>query len=672
MQLSIVHKLSISSFLLVVVSSGIVGWVYHENTKKILVNKSLQRIKADTQEAGDWLTQVINSHNQDVLFLADTPPFQGILRARTGDGIDEKDATDYAQWISRLEIIFSSLLERKNEYYKIRFIDEHGHELISVYKEDSKIIKTQKQKLQDKLHRPYVKDTLKLKVGEIYISDINLNREYGQVVKPIQTVYRIATPIYDERTNQVGGLVIITVKVGAELRGIQQRANKRGDGDIYITNDNGGYLLHPDDSKTYGFDLGKRYRVQEDIPQLVDYYRPESDERQTMLRTDINNAYSVVNFEKIHFDSSKPERFISVILTQKYSDIVASETEVIGEIVTWVSLLALLAAGIGVVFSIRLTQPIRDITNSVNNYGNKGRILENLPVKHDGEVGVLARSFTDMIKKVEKSQILLNDMNANLESIVDARTKDLNTALDEAERANQAKSEFLSRMSHELRTPMNAILGFGQMLELDANGFSQTQRENIVEILSAGEHLLHLINDVLDIAKIESGKLEISLEDVPISDILSQCLSLITPQAKSFHLRVTDNISDHKHVVLADPIRLKQVLINVISNAIKYNREYGEIILNCEIRDEQRLRISVSDTGHGLTKDDVSKLFTSFERLNQVGNVEGAGIGLVITKHILELMGGSIEAECELDVGCTFHMELQLADTVNAPDKKGS
>jgi len=670
MQLSIVHKLSISSFLLVLFSSGIVGWVYHKNTTDILVDKSLQRITVDTKEAGDWLKQVINSHNQDVLFLANTPPFQGILRTRNGKGGDSENATEYAQWIFRLGVIFESLLERKKEYYKIRFINENGNELISVYNDDSKIIKTKKEMLQNKNHRPYVAETLKLEPGEVYISDINLNREYGKVTDPINKVYRIATPIHDERSNEVGGLIIITVKVGDELREIQQRANKRGDGDIYITNNHGGYLLHPDDSKTYGFDLKKRYRVQEDIPQLVDYYLPGNSTNQVMLRADINNAYSVVNFEKIALDTSQPERFIAIILTQKYSNIVALEKAQIGEIVTWVTLLALTAAGIGVVFSFRLTRPIRKITSAINCYGNEKRVLENLPVD-DGEMGILARSFTEMINKVEVSKSQLNDLNANLELIVNARTKDLNAALSAAEQANQAKSEFLSRMSHELRTPMNAILGFGQLLELDADGFSPTQKQNVAEILLAGDHLLNLINDVLDLAKIESGKFEASIKDVFLNDVLQGCLALISPQLESLHLRVIDNVTNHNYVVRADFTRLKQVMLNILSNAVKYNGEYGKITLTCEIREAHRLRISISDTGDGLSEADIGKLFTSFERLNQRNNVEGAGIGLVITKHLIEIMGGSIDVECKLGEGCTFHVELELADKMGSFNENG-
>lgn len=231
----------------------------------------------------------------------------------------------------------------------------------------------------------------------------------------------------------------------------------------------------------------------------------------------------------------------------------------------------------------------------------------------------------------------------------------------EAEHANTAKSEFLSRMSHELRTPLNAVLGFGQLLDLDAEGLNATQRGNVKEILVAGRHLLNLINEVLDLAKIESGKMEITMEDVPVDDPLQQCITLIQSQAEARQVELIDHISGKGYTVQADFTRLKQALLNLLSNAVKYNHDHGRITLDCETIGKQVLRIRVTDTGRGLTKEDRNKLFTPFERIDAANNVEGTGIGLVITKHLLELMGGTIGVESTPGEGSTFWIELALS-----------
>lgn len=257
--------------------------------------------------------------------------------------------------------------------------------------------------------------------------------------------------------------------------------------------------------------------------------------------------------------------------------------------------------------------------------------------------------------------IRLRQQSKTLQAHVAERTAELFNAKQVAEKANLAKTEFLSRMSHELRTPLNAILGFAQILELDAEKLNDAQQGSVQEIIDAGQHLLELINEVLDLAKIESGKLDVSIEKVVVDDVVHESITLIQTQAALRHIEVVDNISGKGLSILADRIRFKQVLVNLLSNAVKYNHESGRIILDSElIIDNQCLRIHVTDSGDGLSAEDIGKLFVSFERLDKVNNVEGAGVGLVISKHLVELMGGRIGVESTLGKGCTFWIELPV------------
>jgi signal transduction histidine kinase/CheY-like chemotaxis protein len=234
----------------------------------------------------------------------------------------------------------------------------------------------------------------------------------------------------------------------------------------------------------------------------------------------------------------------------------------------------------------------------------------------------------------------------------------------DAERANNAKSEFLSRMSHELRTPLNAVLGFAQLLGLD--DLSPDQRESVEQIEKAGRHLLDLINEVLDIARIESGQLSLSLEPVEVGSAVAEALDLVRPLAAERGISVVLEESPALYFYAkADRQRIKQVLLNLLSNGIKYNRARGNLAIRCVETSGNRIRLEVADDGPGIPSDRRDRLFTPFERLGAEGTgVEGTGLGLALSKRLVEAMGGALGVSTEPGRGSTFWVDLTMAGSL--------
>ncbi|TAN51040.1 MAG: PAS domain S-box protein, partial [Methylococcaceae bacterium] len=241
--------------------------------------------------------------------------------------------------------------------------------------------------------------------------------------------------------------------------------------------------------------------------------------------------------------------------------------------------------------------------------------------------------------------------------------RELYAAKEEAEKANRAKSDFLSRMSHELRTPLNSVLGFAQLLQYeDDPALSGEQQEYVGQIVKSGSHLLQLINEVLDLAAIEVGKLQVTMDNLALSGPLSDCLAITAPLAQRKGIALIDQTGDGGvSWVRGDALRLKQVLLNLLSNAIKYNRPQGEVRVYTSRPSPGRLRLHIADTGPGIAPEQLATLFQPFNRLGlEYGSIEGSGIGLVITKSLVELMGGAMGVVSQPGQGSTFWFELDL------------
>ena len=302
------------------------------------------------------------------------------------------------------------------------------------------------------------------------------------------------------------------------------------------------------------------------------------------------------------------------------------------------------------------------------------------------EMGQVVSAFNGLRIKQDEAQLRLRSVmsalveaNGSLDRRVVERTKileeeiqerkqaeiEMRRARDEARNANNAKTQFLSSMSHELRTPLNAILGFSQLLETDEQyPLTEAQTENINEVMKAGHHLLELIEEILDLSRIEAGSMNLQIEPTDTGAIIDECLSLVATQARNRMVALRDlGGGSPPPWIMADRRRVKQVLVNLLTNAIKYNQENGRVKIGFETLPNEYLRISISDTGVGIPPDQLGSVFDPFFRSAMVSRtVDGVGIGLAIAKQLIESMDGTIALESSLGVGSTFWIELPIAN----------
>ncbi len=329
---------------------------------------------------------------------------------------------------------------------------------------------------------------------------------------------------------------------------------------------------------------------------------------------------------------------------------------------------------IGAPFKNYFTDPERAETSiklvlsekKVTNYELTARARDGM----ETVVSFNATTFYDRDRKLQGVFAAARDVTERkrLDQVLQEKNDQLESATTLAEKANLAKSDFLSSMSHELRSPLNAILGFAQLMESDSPPPTKSQTESLAQILKAGWHLLTLINEILDLAKVESRQIAMSEEPVSLAEVMLECQGMIEPQAQQRRIRISFPDFMIPCFVRADRTRLKQVIINLLSNAIKYNLEQGTVEVRCYEISPGRIRVSIRDSGAGLNPEQLAQLFQAFNRLGQeAGGEEGTGIGLVVAKRLVELMGGIVGVESTVGEGSVFWFELIAVSEPHIP-----
>ena len=338
---------------------------------------------------------------------------------------------------------------------------------------------------------------------------------------------------------------------------------------------------------------------------------------------------------------------VNIVMNLRNANILKTQIIENGILITFILTLATIF--IALLFSRSVTEPINQIYTGVNII-KQGNLQHRIAVNFSGELAVLAKGINNMTSSLEVAQ-----------SEEELRNDALVKAKQEADRANQAKSLFLSSMSHEMRTPLNAILGFSQLIEIDAK--DELTKENVREIYHAGKHLLELIEDLLELSLIESGKVILCIESYNLKEILNFCLSIVKSSTEKMSIRIDNKVDTLPDIKLqVDDKRFKQIVLNLLSNAIKYNNENGSVIIDYSLEDEKMLCLSITDTGKGIASQYHDNLFNHFDRAGQeCSDITGSGLGLAISKKLIENMNGTIGFESTTKEGSHFWVKVPLS-----------
>jgi PAS domain S-box-containing protein len=719
--------------ILLVVLVTAVSVALYENRLRQDVNAEINRELAQLSGHGrSILLGDLSQYRDNLYFLHATPPISGMARARANSGVDPFDGTEFSQWKQRLETIFVSMLQNNPEIDQLRVIevDETGREIVRVDRLSGKIDVISRQWLQDKADTSYFEKSVELSRTELFISRINLNREYGKVEYPIRPTIRLSTPIFNENLTRFGFL-IMNVNAASLINDLRKETT--GQFNTILTDDEGYYIDHPNDDYRFSRDLAP------DRNWNTDYSTTTADSKTDALATERATGqqfafhHQTIQFSSdpasvMHLYAIAPPGWINqqlmnqrlpaygfggaallilfvtlglflrsyrssvrlaatraefeAIISGSSSAIIGMELN--GRITSCNdTALSLLRAPRDLVigkqifdFPVFADIDLREQIESVQNT-NLSQVLNGSGKSPSGEeqhfavtlspisiesrnvvgVALIARDVT--VEKAAEREI--RQVNAKLESEVAKRTEELAEAHKKALHASGMKSSFISHVSHEMRTPLNGLSGSLNLIKREP--LSDSQRKYLEMAETSSFTLATLINDILDLSKIEAGKLDFDenpFDPLATLEFVAQSFAMAARE-RNIDLILDTTELQHDRLV-GDANRLKQVLNNLISNAIKFtSKGYVAISAASRVEDDQvRLDIRVEDSGIGIADENKYKLFEAFSQEDKTvaANFGGTGLGLLICKQLCVRMNGKIDFESEKGVGSAFFFHL--------------
>ncbi|MDD3797621.1 MAG: ATP-binding protein [Novosphingobium sp.] len=634
----------------VVLATGLIGllsiaaltvYMYH-GSENILVERDSERLAGSVEVSALRLNSRLEFGRQDTLLLSKTPPILGIFRANLQGGVDPLDGSTGRLWRDRLATIFAGMLEARPEYMQVRLIGagDNGREIVRVDRlRDGTINRIPEQELQQKINRPYVRDTLRLNKGEIYLSRIDLNQEHGKIEVPNRPVIRVATPLFSE-TGERLGIIIINIDMGRIFQIIKGPLPDQAG--FYLTNSDGDYLDHPQAEKTFGFDLGHRYLMQDEFPALKSFFAGNASEYRGMIDGPAGQLLTVA--AKVRYDPQDDSQYVVISETIPASELAESMASVRNRAAAAAAVVLLFGLLAMAWLARSLARPLKDISDMAVavSRGDRQVDIGTTGMRRD-EVGALARSFETMVLKVDERETELAAEKVKLEQ-----------ANDKLVRSNRELMQFAYVASHDLQEPLRMVDSYMGLIERRYKGKLDSDADEFIGYAVDGaRRMKRLINELLSYSRVSNRPLKVDRVDTRalVEGVLAMLQGQIEQAGAEIEVGPLPTIE-------ADPGQIERLFTNLIGNALKFRSDTPPHITVSAEQKDGMWEFAIADNGIGIDPEFQEKIFEIFARLHSRDVYDGTGIGLAACKRIVELHGGTIRVEPAPGGGSIFRFTL--------------
>lgn len=637
--LSIVMKVSLLAGTIAALASFIIGSIIINSSSDIVYENALNRLKYETNIKTIRLLADIKNISEDAVYLSATPPIQGIARAFFNGGIDPLDQSNISVWKNRLATIFSELIRAKPNYLQIRYIGvaNQGREIVRVDRRGSQIKTIENNELQNKNNTAYFEHAIQKPLGEVYLSDISLNREFGKISKPHTPVVRVAAPIYHD--NKIFGILVINMDFGSIFNTLIKNTPRPLT--PYVTNDNGYFLAHPNKKMTYGFDHGNENTIHKQYKNLN---LKDGDDIRDVEFTFSSNG-DVIHIVKAHYDPSNEDRFFAVMLATSIENLDAASIKLRYESYLIIGFLVIISLIIAALLSSRLMRPLQFITKASEDIA-KGRDVSELPINSNDEIGELARSFDDMRHQLKDKE------------------RELIISQGHVHHANKMSSlgEMAAGMAHEINSPMQSINMIAQRVQrqLKKDMSNEDINDSMQKITTSVTKISEIIDSLRNISRDSTSD---DFVETRLCDLIGDMVNMTEERFKVNNVHFDVNFHDvsENTYVQCQRLQISQVLINLVNNsfdAISESDNKWIKINTTKIAD--RVRFSITDSGNGITDEELERIFEPMFTTKEIG--KGTGLGLSISSDIVAQHNGLLYVDKECQNTC-FVLELPIIHT---------